>query len=100
MTAQATGGWVGHHRHDPMPHPTNRIPVLSARLALLAVDLDELAEEIIAEPLTERDELYLAAPTAHVAIALRWLEQALYECDRFDLTQSWSVWLQAAKRAR
>jgi len=65
----------------------NRIPALSARLARLAVEIDELACQIIAEPVSERDELFLAAPTAHLAIALEWLEQALDECDRLDLSQ-------------
>lgn len=70
---------------------TSRIPALSARLARLAVDVDELAQQIIAEPLTDCDELFLAAPTAHLALALEWLEQALYESDRLDLTQSWAA---------
>ncbi len=71
--------------------PRNRVPALSARLARLAVEVDELAWQIIAEPLSERDELFLAAPTAHLALALEWLEQALYETDRLDLTQSWAA---------
>ena len=47
---------------------TTRIPALAARLARLAVDVDELAQQIIAEPLTDRDELFLASPTAHLAL--------------------------------
>jgi hypothetical protein len=71
----------------PVQH-TSRIPALSARLARLAVDVDELAQQVIAEPLNDCDELFLAAPTAHLALVLAWLEQALYETDRLDLSQS------------
>jgi len=76
---------------------TDCIPVLSARLARLAVEVDELAQQILAEPLSEPDELFLAAPIAHLAIALEWLEQALYECERLDLTHSWARWLRDAR---
>jgi hypothetical protein len=80
------------------PMSTYRIPALSVRLARLAAEADELAQQIIAEPLGERDELFLAAPTAQLAIALEWLKQALYECDRLDLTQSWARWLREARK--
>ncbi|MGI8411549.1 MAG: hypothetical protein ACR2LV_02560 [Solirubrobacteraceae bacterium] len=53
-------------------------------MARLALDVDEVAQQILAEPLAESDELLLAAPTAHLASALEWLEQALYETDRLD----------------
>jgi hypothetical protein len=66
----------------------SRVRALSGRLARLAVDVDELAQQIIAEPLNDCDGLFLAAPTAHLALALGWLEQALYETDRLDLGQS------------
>jgi hypothetical protein len=77
---------------------TSRIPALPARMDRLALDLDDLVQQIIAEQLTERDELLLAAPTAHLASALEWLEQALYECDRLDLTQSWAAWLRDERK--
>jgi hypothetical protein len=77
---------------------TDRIPVLSARLARLAVEVDELAQELLAERVGYRDELLLAVPIAHLAMALGWLQQALYECERFDLTQSWSHWLVRGRR--
>jgi hypothetical protein len=86
-----------HARLAPgAPMSTNRIPALSVRLARHALEVDELAQQILREPLTERDELFLAAPTAHLAIGLEWLEQALYECERLDLRQSWARWWQEA----
>jgi hypothetical protein len=81
----------------PKATRANRVPRLSVRLARLAVDVDEVAQEIIAEPLSERDELWLAAPTAHLALALDWLQQALYETDRLDVSQSWAAMLRAAE---
>jgi hypothetical protein len=92
------------HRLDSRPRamggrmPTNRIPALCARLARLALEVDELAQQIIAEPLTERDGLGLASPTAHLVVATEWLKQALYECDRLDLTQSWGAWLRDERK--
>jgi hypothetical protein len=77
---------------------TDRIRVLSARLAHLAVEVDELAQQVIAEQLSDADELLLAVPIAHLAMAVGWLEQVLYECERFDLTQSWSQWLLRDRR--
>ena len=73
------------------PMSTNLIPALSARLARLAVEVDELAQEIIAAHLGERDELLLAAPITHLAISLESLEQALYDRNRLDLRQSWAA---------
>jgi Lhr-like helicase len=64
-----------------------------ATVARLALDVDALAKQIIAEPLTERDELLPAAPTARLALVLEWLEQALYETDRLDLSQAWAMWI-------
>jgi hypothetical protein len=49
---------------------------LSVRLARLAVELDEVVQELIAEPL---DEVLLAAPVAHLALSLAQLDEAL--CD-------------------
>jgi hypothetical protein len=88
-----------HARLAPdAPMSTNRIPALSVRLARLALEVDELAQEIIAEPLSERDELWLAAPTAHLAIGLEWLHEALYECERLDLRHSWARVLRDARK--
>ena len=101
MSAAAKRAEAGNSQsagRDARPRPSGtRIPALSARLARLACDVDELAQQIIVETLTERDELFLAAPTAHLAIALEWLEQALYECDGLDLTQSWAASLRAGE---
>jgi hypothetical protein len=77
---------------------TNRIPALSVRLARLALEVDELAHEIIAEPVSQRDALLLAAPTAHLAIGLGWLYEALYECERLDLRHSWARLLSDARK--
>jgi len=58
---------------------------LSARLALLACDVDELVQQITAEPQTNGDTIVLAAPAPHLAIALENLENledALYQAEK------------------
>jgi hypothetical protein len=64
--------------------PTNRHARLSVALARLAVDLDDLVDEITAEPLDDgADDLYYPA-IAELARALDRLDDATYELEKLD----------------
>ena len=60
------------------------IDVLSARLGRLACEADQTIQEIIARPVTERDELLLAAPIAHIALTLDNITDAVYRSEKLD----------------
>jgi hypothetical protein len=64
--------------------PTNRHAHLSVALARLAVDLDDLVDEITAEPLDDgADDLYYPA-IAELTRTLDRLDDATYELEKLD----------------
>jgi hypothetical protein len=58
-----------------------RVCALSTRLARLALDVDQVALAIAAEPLTRPDSLLLTAPTQQLHVAVGVIEQTLFELD-------------------
>jgi hypothetical protein len=53
------------------------------RLARLALELDELAHELAAEPLTEADEDLLALPARHLELAYDRTQDVLYTLSKW-----------------
>lgn len=60
------------------------VPYLAARVARLALQLDELALELANEPLTVADTLLLDAPAAHLRLAVDGILEALQRADQLD----------------
>jgi hypothetical protein len=64
--------------------PTNRHAHLSVALARLALDLDDLVQEITAEPLDDGDDDLYYPALAQLTWALENLEDATYQLEKLD----------------
>jgi hypothetical protein len=68
-------------------HRTSRLWVSLARVAC---DLDDLVDDLTAEPLSDPDGDLLAAPAMHLDLANDRLQDALYQLEKLDRRAAWS----------